>query len=69
MSWWDVLLKLLNSRFRGVYTIVRPNDLPGQPYFTFAASNDLEALETARKVMNGKGYAEVWSGNRLVDIL
>ena len=73
MAWWRRAIRVLSqpfsSPFREVYTLVRPGDLRGRPYFTFTAGNDHEACQIARQVMKGSGRAEVWSGNRLVDIL
>lgn len=73
MAWWRrVILHLsqpLSSPSREVYALVRPDDLLGQPYFTFTAGNDHEACKIARQVMKGNGQAEVWAGTRLVDIL
>ena len=69
MPWFPSLSNLLDTHFPGVYTIVRPGDMPGRPYFTFTADSDHEACETARKVMKGNGSAELWKGRRLVEII
>jgi hypothetical protein len=56
------------SADRGVYKIVRADDA-GRPFHTFTAANDVEARQFARQFMKGNGSAEIWAGNKLIDVI